>query len=158
MRDPFGFDRDSGREGAEHGRPIGSSEDEQGSTDGGSALPDDPIIVPDAPIVPDLSLLNLDEDLSFEWGTVNEDAEMYQYYVDLFNGILQGGNLTDSQVSLYTYYVSVYEEQVAYYQNLPYQEIYLRGDATIDYSLNLDVLEPGSIRTSSMRPGRSCQW
>ncbi len=130
MRDPFGFDKASGREGAERGRPFAGNVDDQGSTDGGTPPPEEPPVIEPA-------LLNLEEDLAFNWETENEMVASYQSYIDYYNGMLESGTLQDSQVWLFNYYISYYQGRVDYYNSLDHQRVYLRGDATIDYSIDL---------------------
>jgi len=128
MQDPFGHDKDSDRKElyGNNGRPIRISEV-------------DPII--DDVILQEPSLLNLEEALSFDWQTINEDALYYQEWADYYDSLASSDSISPELASMYSYWADMLQGYVSYYETLPYQEVFLRGDATIDYSLNLDMPE-----------------
>lgn len=114
MQDPLGHDKDSGRKElyGNNGRPIRISEEDAEQT-----------------------TINLEEMISFEWQTENEMVAIYQEWIDYYNSLIN----SNSEYAWLSYYVSMYEDRVTYYESLSYQRVFLRGDATIDYTLNFDI-------------------
>lgn len=113
MRDPYGFDKESGREGSERGRPIQKTETAAEATEAEIAVPDL------------ASLVSVDF-----------------FAVDPYLAILQSYLTFWQNVAGYAWLVTYYQNIIASYTPLPYDPIRVNQSDTINYTLSFqDVPE-----------------
>lgn len=117
MRSPYGFDKDSGREGADRGRPIRESESE--------------VAVP---------TLNLAELVTVDWQVSDWYYAWLQYLLNYYKSLAS----VYSSTWWYSWYIALLEDRVAnYYTLYTYDSIRVNMDDAINYTLTLGDVPEG---------------
>lgn len=111
MRSPYGFDKDSDREGAERGRAIHIREPE---------------------------ILDLASLLSLTWGITDMWVMYYQNLINWFNALSPTSPYYTYYYTYYSRYLSAWQEGITYHLDKSYTEVVVNWPGqTIDYTLSL---------------------